>query len=134
MGATSSILYRTRAPLTNDELNGLFVLSWPNHQWRDFLPILSHSLSYVCAYERQALIGFVNLAWDGGLHAFLLDTTVHPAWRRRGIGAELVRRAVETARERGIEWLHVDCAPHLRTFYAGCGFQDTAAGLMRLLG
>jgi hypothetical protein len=26
----------------------------------------------------RALIGFVNVAWDGGDHAFLIDTKVHP--------------------------------------------------------
>ena len=132
-------MYRVRPPLTNDALNALFVVSWPDHLWRDFRPLLRHSLAYVCAYLTSSrhddivLIGFVNLAWDGGIHAFLLDTTVHPDWRRRGIGTELVRRAAQVARERGIEWLHVDCEPHLQSFYRECGFQQTAAGLMNLL-
>jgi GNAT superfamily N-acetyltransferase len=78
------------------------------------------------------LIGFVNVAWDGGAHAFLLDTTVHPDFRRRGIATELVRRVAEAARARGAEWLHVDFEPHLETFYRGCGFAPTAAGLLRL--
>lgn len=78
------------------------------------------------------MIGFVNLTWDGGIHAFLLDTTVHPDLRRRGIGTELVRRAAVVARERGIEWLHVDFEPRLSGFYRNCGFRRTAAGLMNL--
>lgn len=57
---------------------------------------------------------------------------MHPALRRRGIGRELVRRAADVARAQGIEWLHVDFEPHLRDFYAGCGFGPTEAGLMRL--
>ena len=133
-----TVVYRVSPPLTNDALNALFVVSWPDHQWRDFQSPLRHSLAYVCAYltpsrhDDIVLIGFVNLAWDGGIHAFLLDTTVHPGWRRQGIGTELVRRAAEVARGRGIEWLHVDYESHLQDFYAGCGFQDTAAGLMNL--
>ena len=66
------------------------------------------------------------------IHAFLLDTTVHPAWQRRGIGRELVRQATQAARERGMEWLHVDYEPHLDAFYRGCGFTPTLAGLIRL--
>ena len=136
MSTLSTIYYCISPALPNGELNGLFAVSWPHHRWRDFRSILSHSLAYVCAYWQhdldRALVGYVNLAWDGGIHAFLLDTTVHPDWRRRGIGTELVRRAAAVARERGIDWLHVDCEPHLRDFYTGCGFRYTTAGLMNL--
>jgi GNAT superfamily N-acetyltransferase len=128
----STISYRISPAVTNDALNALFATAWPNHVWSDFAPVLSRSLAYVCAYQQDRLIGFVNLAWDGGIHAFLLDTTVHPDLRRHGIGRELVTRAAQVARERGIVWLHVDYEPHLESFYRGCGFQHTAAGLMRL--
>lgn len=74
----------------------------------------------------------MNLAWDGGVHAFLLDTTVHPRLRRRGVGTRLVREAVEAARGAGVEWIHVDYEPQLRGFYAACGFAPTEAGLLRL--
>jgi GNAT superfamily N-acetyltransferase len=74
----------------------------------------------------------VNVAWDGGAHAFLLDTTVHPDHQRQGIATALVRRAVDLARERGAHWLHVDYEPHLDGFYRGCGFRPTAAGLIAL--
>jgi len=77
-------------------------------------------------------VGFVSLAWDGGIHAFLLDPTVHPSLRRRGIGTELVRRAIDVARERGIHWVHVDFDPGLRPFYDACGFESTKAGIMWL--
>ncbi|TDC74765.1 GNAT family N-acetyltransferase, partial [Streptomyces hainanensis] len=36
------------------------------------------------------LVGFVNVAWDGGAHAFLLDTVVASDHRRLGIAARLV--------------------------------------------
>ena len=128
----SSVRYAVSPPVANDELNALFAASWPDHTWGDFCPVLAQSLAYVCAYQGERLIGFVNLAWDGGIHAFLLDTTVHPDLRRRGIGGQLVRRAAEEARERGIVWLHVDFEPHLLHFYRQCGFRHTEAGLMDL--
>jgi GNAT superfamily N-acetyltransferase len=128
----SPIGYCISPTVTNDAMNALFAAAWPDNVWSDFAPMLSHSLAYVCAYQQDRLIGFVNLAWDGGIHAFLLDTTVHPAFQRRGIGRELVLRAAQVARERGIAWLHVDYEPHLESFYRGCGFRHTEAGLMRL--
>ncbi|MFE1349732.1 GNAT family N-acetyltransferase, partial [Streptomyces sp. NPDC058757] len=67
-----------------------------------------HSLGWVCAREDGDLVGFVNVVWDGGVHAFLLDTVVAGGRRRSGIGAELVAEAARQAREAGCAWLHVD--------------------------
>ena len=130
----ADLVYLINPQLTSDELNALNESSWPGHTRRDFQPVLSRSLAFVCAYYESRLIGFVNLAWDGGEHAFILDTLVHPEFRRRGIGGELVLRAVGEARRRGLEWVHVDFEPHLRSFYERCGFRSTAAGLIRLKG
>jgi GNAT superfamily N-acetyltransferase len=80
----------------------------------------------------ERLVGFVNVAWDGGVHAFLLDTTVHPEFRRQGIGVSLVRCAADEARELGAEWLHVDYEPRYAEFYRRCGFRPTQAGLLKL--
>lgn len=126
------VVYRTSPSIDNEALNALWVASWPDHRPRDFEPVLRQSLAYVCAYDAQTLIGYVNLAWDGGLHAFLLDPTVHPDYRRRGIGTELVRRAADVAQGRGVRWLHVDYEPRLAGFYRGCGFRPTEAGLTDL--
>ena len=91
-----------------------------------------HSLTWVGAFEGDLLVGFVQVCWDGGLHAFLLDTVVDPSHQRQGIGRRLVERAVSEARAAGCEWVHVDHEPHLGSFYRGCGFRPTEAGLLRL--
>jgi GNAT superfamily N-acetyltransferase len=94
-----------------------------------------HSLGWVCARRGSELMGFVNVAWDGGVHAFILDTVVNEGIRRQGIGVQLVATAVEHARAAGCEWLHVDFEEHLRAFYFdGCGFRPTDAGLIPLGG
>ena len=94
--------------------------------------MLERSLTWVTAFDGETLVGFVNVAWDGGVHAFLLDTTVHPDWRRCGIGANLVRAAAQAAKVEGVHWLHVDYEPQLQTFYEVCGFRPTPAGLLKL--
>jgi ribosomal protein S18 acetylase RimI-like enzyme len=95
-----------------------------------------HSLGWVVARTAgSTLIGFVNVAWDGGDHAFLLDAMVRPDHRRRGIGTELVRTAARHAQKAGCEWLEVDFEPHLVSFYYdACGFRPTSAGLLHLPG
>jgi GNAT superfamily N-acetyltransferase len=124
--------YRLNPPLTNEALNTLFRTAWPNYTDTDFTPILSRSLVYVGAFQELELVGFVNVAWDGGIHAFLLDTTVHAQYQRLGIGVQLVRHAAEASRVKGIQWLHVDYEPHLDHFYQSCGFKPTLAGLLDL--
>ncbi|TQM11878.1 GNAT family N-acetyltransferase [Pseudonocardia kunmingensis] len=128
------ISYRWRAPVTDAELFDLTAShgGHPQRGWWD--RIRPHSLSWVSAHLGDGeLVGFVNLAWDGGDHAFVLDTKVRPDHQRRGIGTQLVARATDAAREAGCEWLHVDFEEHLRTFYLdACGFRPTAAGLIPL--
>lgn len=83
----------------------------------------NHSLGWVCARDAARLVGFVNVAWDGGSHAFILDTLVGSAWRHRGVGTALVLRAAREAAAAGCERLHVDFEDDLRRFYFElCGF------------
>jgi GNAT superfamily N-acetyltransferase len=126
--------YRLSPKIDNAAMNTLFSLAWENHSPSDFERQLQHSLLWLCAYDADLLVGFVNVAWDGGIHAFLLDTTVHPDYQRRGIGKALVIQAAQAAKERNIEWLHVDYEPHLESFYQSCGFAPTLAGLRNLRG
>ena len=128
--------YVVRGPVNTEELNALFSTGWPEWQQApdtsDWLPVLDHSLAYVTARAEGKLVGFVNVAWDGRDHAFLLDPRVHPDFRRHGIGVEMVRLAARAAARAGCEWLHVDYDADLAPFYAACGFQPTNAGLIRL--
>lgn len=96
--------------------------------------VREHSLGWVTARtEAGQLIGFVNVAWDGGDHAFLLDTKTRPSHQRRGVATGVVSRAVTGAREAGCEWMHVDFVPAVAPFYLeACGFRTTAAGLIHL--
>jgi GNAT superfamily N-acetyltransferase len=126
--------YRWRGAITDAEMTelvrahgGQAVPGW----WDQVRP---RSLGWVTARLGDgALIGFVNVAWDGGDHAFLLDTKVAGAHQRRGIATELVDWARSHAKAAGCEWLHVDFEEHLAPFYFGaCGFRPTLAGLINL--
>lgn len=129
---TEGVVVTANALLSDDELNSLFAASWPSHSWREFGPVLARSLVYLSARIGTRLVGFVNVATDGGEHAFLLDPTVAPEFRRRGIGHALVLRAIGESRSRGARCLHVDYEPELEAFYRSAGFHATAAGLIRL--
>lgn len=119
-------------PVANAALNALFAQAWPEHTPVNFKRLLKHALFHVCAFDRGELIGFVKLVSDGGVHGFILDPTVAPAWQRRGVGRSLIERAKQEATRRGLLWLHVDYEPRLAPFYKSCGFAPTKAGVLRL--
>lgn len=128
----AEIEYKIEPELADRDLNALFASAWEDYVGREFGPLLAHSLTYVAAFDGSRLVGFVYVAWDGGVHGFILDTTVHRDLQRRGIGTGLLQQAARVAAQRGIEWLHVDYEPHLDPFYRGCGYEKTEAGLLNL--
>ncbi|MFC7219243.1 GNAT family N-acetyltransferase [Streptomyces polyrhachis] len=127
-----------RGDFDNDALNALHADGFGGPVGKgDWLGrVRRHSLGWVCARTRDGtLVGFVNVAWDGGAHAFVLDTVVARDHRSRGVGTALVEAAARGARAAGCTWLHVDFEEHLRPFYVEtCGFRETAAGLIALAG
>jgi GNAT superfamily N-acetyltransferase len=122
---------RRNPELTDDALNALFEAAWPNHRSRTFTPVLVRSLVYVGAFADDRLVGFVNVAWDGGVHGFILDTTVHPSHRREGMALALLAEAAHAAFELNIEWLHADFEAELEPLYRKAGYAHTEAGVLK---
>ena len=99
------ITYKWHGPFTSTEVSALHeeafggqgnsrgVGDWGagTRDWR--AQVERHSLGWVCARDGDDLAGFVNVAWDGGVHAFILDTLVAAGMRRQGIGTRLVALA-----------------------------------------
>jgi GNAT superfamily N-acetyltransferase len=130
-----SITYEWRGAIRNTELNHLHAEGFDHpvldDDWETQLA--AHSLGWVTARNGEDLVGFVNVAWDGGVHAFLLDTLTAVSHRGRGVGTRLVALAVDGARRAGCEWLHVDWDDDLHRLYVdACGFEPTNAGLIEL--
>ncbi len=133
---TPEIEYRWRGDIADEELVALTESHGGNSASGWWNQIRTHSLGWMTARDADgAAVGFVNVAWDGCDHAFLLDAKVRPDHQRRGIGAELVRRASLHARDAGCEWIHVDFddRDRLAPFYFGaCGFRSISAGTIHL--
>jgi GNAT superfamily N-acetyltransferase len=130
--------YRWRGSFTSQEVNALHaeafgteIYSDAEWDWEDLTG--QYSLGWVTARDEQGLAGFVNVIWDGLVHAWLQDTMVASRARHRGVGTALVARATDGAKVAGCEYLHVDFDEELRPFYLGaCGFSPASAGLLRL--
>jgi len=133
---STEVSYSWRGPITDDEMVDLVQSHGGRAEagWWD--RVRPHSVGWISARAADGLlVGFVNVAWDGSDHAFLIDTKTRASHQRQGIATEVVRRATLQAKAAGCEWLHVDFEPHLGPFYfAACGFRPTDAGLIRLYG
>jgi GNAT superfamily N-acetyltransferase len=133
------IAYAWRGDFGNAEVNALHAEAFDTKvydesewNWRELCE--RHSLGWVVARDADgALVGFVNVLWDGLVHAWIQDTMVATRARHHGIGKGLVEVATREARNAGCEWLHVDFEDHLKPFYLdACGFTPTSAGLIEL--
>lgn len=130
--------FEWRGAFGNDEINELHAAAFGTRlfsaaEWNWVELTARHSLGWVVAREGEQLVGFVNVVWDGLVHAWIQDTMVHPDDHHRRIGRRLVAAAVDAARAAGCEWLHVDFDDELRPFYFDtCGFTPTNAGLIAL--
>ncbi|SDT66542.1 GNAT family N-acetyltransferase [Jiangella sp. DSM 45060] len=129
--------FEWRGPFTNDEVNALHADAFDHRPFDDDwqAQLDRHSVGWVTARADGDLVGFVNVVWDGLVHAFIQDTAVAARAQRQGVGVRLIAVARENARAAGCEWLHVDFDDHLRSFYFdACGFTPTNAGLIQLKG
>ncbi|CAN5671308.1 GNAT family N-acetyltransferase [soil metagenome] len=131
---SDAVDYSWRGPITDDEMVELAESYGGRPAPGSWDRIRAHSLGWIVARDGDGvLVGFVNVAWDGGDHAFLIDTKTCGRWQRRGVGTEVVRRAAHHAKAAGCEWLHVDFEPDLAPFYIhACEFVPTDAGLIHL--
>ncbi|HEX4490124.1 MAG TPA: GNAT family N-acetyltransferase [Acidimicrobiia bacterium] len=133
------VTYEWRGEFDNDEANALHAEAFDTRvfssdDWNWVAIAHAHSLGWVVARaDDNTLVGFVNVLWDGLVHAWIQDVMVATSARGNDIGTRLVHEARAHATAAGCEWLHVDFDEHLRPFYFdACGFTPTNAGLIAL--
>jgi GNAT superfamily N-acetyltransferase len=95
------------------------------------------------AEDNRALVGVLGVSWQTAIHipgryALIQDLWVHPLWRGRAIGRELLTRLFTLAHEQGITRVEVGL-PRERfaglaateAFYLGAGFAPLGARMRR---
>ncbi len=134
----ADVRYQWRGAFTNLEVNALHAEAFSTRvfdesEWDWVTQTARHSLGWVTARRDGELVGFVNVLWDGLVHAWIQDVMVSASARRQGIGVGVVTTARDGAKAAGCEYLHVDFDDELREFYFdACGFTPTNAGLIEL--
>lgn len=69
------------------------------------------------------LVAFGRAISDGACDAYIQDIVVHPDFRRRGLGRDLVMVLASGLRARGITWTALVAAPGTEKFYIDSGFE-----------
>ncbi len=134
----TTVTHHWRGPFTNNEIHVVHAEAFGTRlfdesEWDWVAQCERHSLGWVVARHERRFVGFVNVLWDGFVHAFIEDVMVDATMRHRGIGVGLVHAARDGARDAGCEFLHVGFNEELRPFYIeACGFTPTLGGLMEL--
>jgi ribosomal protein S18 acetylase RimI-like enzyme len=129
----TQVVYRTDLDgIAPEQLHGFFE-GWPNPPTpQTHLRILRGSSAFVLAVDAASgrVVGFVTALSDGVLSAYLPLLEVLPAYRGRGIGRALVRRALAELGD--LYMIDVTCDPGIVPFYRALGLRPaTAANLRR---
>ena len=117
--------------ITLDELQGFFQ-GWPSPPSAEtHLKLLEHSDEIVLAVDDETgnVAGFITAISDGVLSAHISFLEVLPAYRRRGIGRELMRRML--AKLEGLYAVDLVCDAERQPFYARFGMSPGTGMMLR---
>lgn len=112
-------------------LQGFFE-GWPNPPTpATHRRLLASSDAFVLAIDEESgdVVGFVTAVTDGILSAYIPFLEVLPAYRRQGIGSELMRRVLRSLGE--LYMVDTVCDPHLQRFYSVFGMRPARAMIIR---
>lgn len=105
-------------------------------QWNDFLQLdpqqlgiaMKQSWYSLYVYQDKELIGTGRVVSDGMINAYLCGVGVHPDYRHRGIGTEIIRRLVKKCQDSNL-YIQFFCEEELLPFYEAFGFVPFAVGM-----
>ena len=117
--------------ITPDHLRGGFFVGWPDPPSPEtHYRILSNSYKIVLARnEAGMVVGFVTSVSDGVSAAYIPHLEVLPAYQKRGIGSELVRRLLNQLGH--LYMIDLVCDPALQTYYERFGMRPVVGMIHR---
>ncbi len=113
------------------QLDGFFE-GWPNPPTPEtHLALLRNSDAVVFAIDDESgrVVGFITAITDGVLAAYIPLLEVLPAWRKQGIGHELVRCMLEKLKS--FYMIDLICDPEMESFYKKFGMSRSMAMSIR---
>ncbi len=93
-----TIVYRDSHDVDLDQLTVLFnSVGWERRtaERERLAQLVRGSLYVVSAWDGARLVGFARAISDGAFNAYISTVAVLPAYQKRGIGRELIRRLLD---------------------------------------
>jgi GNAT superfamily N-acetyltransferase len=130
-----------QAPVTTDDIRFEVGMMFPFEQvlalysdegWINYLNdtvklyrALSQSLCIICAYAGDELIGYIRCVGDGETVILIQDLIVKKAYKRQGIGRQLLQKINQRYSHVRQKWVMCDHDEALIRFYQQSGFETT---------
>jgi len=95
--------------------------------------IVTGSHCFVLAEEGKEIVGMGRAISDGVSDAYLQDVSVRPEFRKRGIGARIVREILLRLQTDGLQWVGLIAGRKSRSFYRHLGFEEMPAATAMLM-
>lgn len=92
------------------------------------LKAIENSLYVLTARDGDKLVGLIRIVGDGQTIAYIQDIIVLKAYKRKGIGKTLMKKALDEFKHVRQKVLLTDDNPETRGFYEALGFQSCDKG------
>lgn len=93
------IEFNYNAPTAEQWNQLVYYTSWQKHSNATFETAIKNSLFFITAYDRNEIIGMIQVVGDGILSFYLQYLIVIPKYRNQGIGRKLVEQALHKIEE-----------------------------------
>jgi len=119
------VTYATNRDISAGKLIALYRAGDYNAWWaeRNVRAMLDHVHAIVTAWMGEQLVGTVGVVSDGVNYAHIDDLVVHPSHRGKGIGSELMRRALKMIEPLDLYFVQLIPIPGRESFFERLGFR-----------
>ena len=83
---------------------------------------LCNSYFYICCYDNDKLVGFLDVVSNGSSDAYIQDVIVRPEYQFKGVGTTLMAMAIDKLKKNNIYAISVLFDERLSDFYKKFGF------------
>lgn len=104
-------------------------IGWDNNTG-PFSVISKCLYTYFTARKDGKLVGFIDVLSDGIADSYLQDLAIHPKFQGKGIGTELVKKAIRFLQKNNIKCIQVTFNPEYEEFFKRFGFHIYKAGVI----
>lgn len=126
-----SITYTTEIPQNHASLIALYQnAGWTAYTAKpqQLLSAIHSSQSVLLAMDGDKVVGLIRTVGDGHTIVYIQDILVHSDYKRRGIGATLMRSTLEQFKGCRQKVLLTEDNAETRAFYEAMGFQSCDQG------